>query len=46
MSLIRARRDRREMSGSGAKKPLPAITLLLLLLLVIGLIWWMGRLAG
>jgi hypothetical protein len=46
MSLIRIRRERREMAGSGARKPLPISRLLLLLLVVAGLIWWMTQLAG
>jgi hypothetical protein len=43
MSLIRARRERRELGGSGPKRPLPLGRLLLLLLLVLGLIWWLDR---
>lgn len=46
MSLIRARRERREMSGSGPKKPQPIGRLLLLLVLVGFLIWWMTNLGG
>ena len=46
MSLIRARRERRDLGGSGAKKPLGPGRLLFLLLLVLVLIWWMSTLGG
>lgn len=46
MSLIRVRRDRKEMSGGGPKRPFSLSRLLFLLALVAGLIWWLGRLAG
>lgn len=46
MSLIRTRRERRELSGSGPKKPPPLVRLLLLLAFVAALIVWMDRLAG
>jgi len=46
MSLIRVRRERRELSGSGPKKPLAPAKLLVLLALVLFIIWWMDRFAG
>lgn len=44
MSLIRARRERREM-GARVKRPPSLFWLVLLLLLVLGLIWYLGRFA-
>ena len=44
MSLIRTRRERRQQ-GARVKRPMSAVKLVGLLLLVIGLIWWLGRLA-
>ncbi len=44
MSLIRARRERREL-GSRVKRPPSLVRLVLLLLLVLGLIWYLGRIA-
>lgn len=46
MSLIRIRRERRELGGSGPKKPLSIGRLLLLLIGVGILIWWMGTFGG
>jgi hypothetical protein len=46
MSLIRVRRERRELSGSGLKKPPTAAKLLILLVLVAVAIWWMEQLGG
>ncbi len=42
MSLIRARRERREL-GSRAKRPPPVFRLVLLLLFVLGLIWYLSQ---
>ncbi|CAN5374305.1 hypothetical protein BH24GEM3_BH24GEM3_17700 [soil metagenome] len=44
MSLIRARRERREL-GARIKRPPSILRLLLLLLLVVGLIWYLSRFA-
>jgi hypothetical protein len=44
MSLIRARRERRQ-HGARVKRPMSALKLVGLLLLVVALIWWLGRLA-
>lgn len=42
MSLIRARRERREL-GHRTKRPPPLWKMILTLLLVLGLIWYLGR---
>lgn len=42
MSLIRARRERRE-AGFGRKRPPPLWKLVATLLLVAGLIWYLGQ---
>jgi flagellar biogenesis protein FliO len=42
MSLIRVRRERREL-GHRAKRPPSLVRLLVLLLLVGALIWYLGR---
>lgn len=42
MSLIRIRRERREL-GHRVKRPPSLLKLLILLFLVLGLIWYLGR---
>ncbi len=42
MSLIRARRERREL-GSRVKRPPSFYRLVLLLLFVLGLMWYLGQ---
>lgn len=44
MSLIRVRRERREL-GYRIKRPPSLPKLIFLLVLVLGLIWYLGRLA-
>lgn len=44
MSLIRVRRERREL-GHRVKRPPSLVKLLALLALVAGLIWYLGRFA-
>ncbi len=44
MSLIRARRERREL-GARVKRPPSLFRLLLLLVVVLGLIWYLGHFA-
>lgn len=46
MSLIRARRERMQSSGSGPRKPPSLLRLLMLLGLVFALIWWLGQLGS
>jgi hypothetical protein len=42
MSLIRARRERREFGVGKARKPPPIRSLILLLLMILSFIWWLG----
>jgi len=42
MSLIRVRRERREL-GYGARKGMPSLRLIVLLALVLALMWYLGR---
>jgi hypothetical protein len=44
MSLIRARRERREL-GHRIKRPPSLIKLFAMLLIVAGLIWYLGRIS-
>lgn len=44
--MIRIRRERREIGGSGPKKGMSVARLVLLLMLVIFLIWWMNQVGG
>lgn len=42
MSLLNLRRERRSMGNARAKKP-SLFRLIFILLLVLGAIWWLGR---
>jgi len=46
MSLIRARRERRDFGVARPRKAAPLSRILLMLVVVLGLIWWLTGLSG